>query len=238
MLVEDVMHEPVVTVEASTTVTEAYRTMHDRTIRHLPVVEDGALAGVVTDRDLRYATSRLHPSPVEGETPVRQIMTKDVITAGPRDPVEEAARILRMRRIGCLPVLDGDDLVGIVTVTNLLDAIIRLTGLAKPGGRLAVSLVDEPGELARLTHRVADEGLDVRSVLSYYEDEIGNGLAALRPPEETAATDAPDDEAEDDDTPPSRLRVILRINTLNVRPLARDLREEGFDVVWPVDKPS
>jgi acetoin utilization protein AcuB len=75
-------------------------------------------------------------------------------------------------------------------------------------------------------------------VLSYYEDEIGNGLAALRPPEETAATDAPDDEAEDDDTPPSRLRVILRINTLNVRPLARDLREEGFDVVWPVDKPS
>jgi acetoin utilization protein AcuB len=201
-------------------------------------VEDGALAGVVTDRDLRYATSRLHPSPVEGETPVRKIMTKDVITAGPRDPVEEAARILRMRRIGCLPVLDGDDLVGIVTVTNLLDAIIRLTGLAKPGGRLAVSLVDEPGELARLTHRVADEGLDVRSVLSYYEDEIGNGLAALRPPEETAATDAPDDEAEDDDTPPSRLRVILRINTLNVRPLARDLREEGFDVVWPVDKPS
>lgn len=219
MLVQDVMQHPVVTVTSSTPIAEAYRTMHDRRIRHLPVVDDDVLTGIVTDRDLRYATSRLHPSPVEAEAPVSTIMSDSVITAGPLDPVEEAARLLRARRIGSLPVLDGDSLVGIVTVTNLLDAIIDLTGLEKPGGRLAISLVDQSGQLARLTQRVAEAGLDIRSVLTYYEDE----------------TSGPEDETPDEGP---RLRVILRIDTLNVRMLANTLREEGFDVVWPVQKPA
>jgi len=219
MLVQDVMQHPVVTVTPDTSIADTYRIMHDRRIRHLPVVDDGALTGIVTDRDLRYSTSDLHPSPVESEAPVEQIMTDSVITAGPLDPVEEAARLLRARRIGSLPVMDGDELVGIVTVTNLLDAIIDLTGLKKPGGRLAISLLDESGQLARLTNRVADAGLDIRSVLTYDE-------ARATGPEEDPEASTP------------RLRVILRVDTLNVRNLARTLRDEGFDVVWPVQKPS
>ena len=236
MLVQDVMQTPVVSAHPSTTIAEAYRTMHERSIRHLPIVDDGELVGVVTDRDLRYTTSRLHPSPVDAEVPVTEVMTGDVVTAGPLDPVEEAARILRMRRIGCLPVMDGKEMVGIVTVTNLLDAIIRLTGLEKPGSRLAVSLPDEPGELARLTSRVAEKGLDVRSVLSYYEDEIEGEFEAV--PEGAPSSHEEEKNKEDDDAPPSRLRVILRLDTLNLRPLAADLRAENFDVVWPVGKPS
>lgn len=236
MLVQDVMQSPVITVSPETTIADAYRTMHDRKVRHLPVLDDGALVGMITDRDLRYATSRLHPSPVESETPVERVMTTSVITAGPLDPVEEAARLLRARRIGSLPVVDGADLVGIVTVTNLLDAVIRLTGLEKPGGRLAVSLDDEPGQLARLTSRVAQEGLDVRSVLSYYEDDTDGHEAEAQSegPESTEPTTALDA----DETADPRLRVILRVDTLNVRPLAHTLREEGFRVVWPVTKPS
>ncbi|PEN13682.1 acetoin dehydrogenase [Longibacter salinarum] len=219
MLVQDVMQHPVITVSSDTSIAEAYRIMHDRRIRHLPVVDDGRLTGVVTDRDLRYSTSRLHPSPVESQTGVDRVMTKSVITIGPLDPVEEAARLLRARRIGSLPVVDGDDLVGIVTVTNLLDAIIDLTGLKKPGSRLAVSLVDEAGQLAKLTTRVAEAGLDIRSVLTYYEDEFSGP------------------EAETEGSEP-RLRVILRVDTLNVRALAEELREEGFDVIWPITKPA
>lgn len=219
MLVQDVMQYPVVTVTSGTSVAEAYRIMHDRRIRHLPVVDDDTLNGIVTDRDLRYATSRLHPSPVEAEAPVSTIMSDSVITAGPLDPVEEAARLLRARRIGSLPVLDGDSLVGIVTVTNLLDAIIALTGLEKPGGRLTLSLVDESGQLARLTQCVADAGLNIRSVLTYYEHETSD-------PEDVSPDEA------------SRLRVILRVDTMNVRILANKLRDEGFDVAWPVQKPA
>lgn len=227
MLVQDVMQHPVVTVSSETSIADAYRTMYERRIRHLPVVDDDRLVGIVTDRDLRYATSRLHPSPVESESSLERVMTDSVITAGPLDPVEEAARLLRARRIGSLPVVDGDNLVGIVTVTNLLDAIIDLTGLKKPGGRLAVSLTDEPGQLARLTGRVANAGLDVRSVLSYFEDEPSG-------PEEESDRDV----SGDGEAPASRLRVILRVDTLNLRSLAEELRDEGFDVVWPVPKPG
>jgi acetoin utilization protein AcuB len=140
-------------------------------------------------------------------------MSSPPITAGPRDPVEDAARTLRQERIGALPVVEGDALVGIITGTDLLDAVLRLTGLEKPGSRLAVALPDEPGQLAALTARVADEGLDIHSVLSYYEPSDG-------------------------DQPASHLNVILRIDTMNVRPLAAALREEGFQVRWPLDKPT
>ena len=222
MLVQDIMQASVVTTTVEAPLADAYRTMIDQSVRHLPVMDDGALVGVVTDRDLRHATSDLHSSPVQAHAPVQTAMSADPIVAGPLDPVEDIARILRSRRIGCMPVLDGDTLVGIVTVTDLLDAVTRLTGLRKPSGRLAVSLPDEPGQLARLTSRVAAEGIDIRSVLSYYEDEIDEG-----PESEPSA-----------EVPPSRLRIILRLDTINVRPIAATLRDEDFDVVWPVDTPT
>jgi len=215
MLVRDVMQHPVHTTTVDTPILSALQSMREHDIRHLPVLDDGTLAGVVTDRDLRYMTSLLRTDPVEADVTVANVMSTQLITAGPLDPVEEAARLLRTKKIGCLPVLDGDELVGIITVTNLLDSVIRLTGLEKPSGRLAISLNDEPGQLATLTMRIAEAGFDVRSVLSYYEDE-----------------------PTDDGAPAARLRVILRLDTINVRPIAQTLREEGFDVVWPAPKPT
>ena len=215
MLVQDVMQHPVHTATADTPLIEVYRTMEKHAIRHLPIMNRGQLVGIITDRDIRYAT---RPGPQDAsyaQTPIEEVMTENPVTAGPVDPIEEAARIMRSKKIGCLPVLDGDNLVGIVTVTNLLDAVIRLTGLEKPGGRLAVSLPDEPGQLAQLTMRIADAGFDIRSVLSYYEDETA-----------------------DDDLPASHLCVILRLDTINVRSIAQTLRDEGFDVIWPLPKPS
>lgn len=217
MLVQDVMQQPVVTTTASAPLSEAYKTMREHDIRHLPVLEGDDLVGIITDRDVRFAISPLRSSPLDVELPVSEVMTQNPYTAGLLDPIEEAARLLREKKIGCLPVMQGDDLVGIVTLTNLLDSIIQLTGLEKPSGRLAVSLPDEPGQLARLTADIAERGVDIRSVLSYYEGE-------------------------DIDSPtggqPSRLRIILRLDTLNVHPIARDLRRDGFDVVWPAEKPT
>jgi acetoin utilization protein AcuB len=215
MLVEDVMQHPVRTVTPDTSLLDVYRTMEEHAIRHLPILRDGRLIGVITDRDIRYATRPGQHDASHAQTAVEELMTEAPITAGPVDPVEEAARLMRTRKIGCLPVLDGDELVGIVTVTNLLDAVIRMTGLEKPSGRLAVSLDDKPGQLAQLTTRIAEAGLDIRSVLSYHEDEPSSDRA-----------------------PSAQLRVILRLDTLNVRPVAQALREEGFDVTWPVPKPA
>lgn len=213
MLVQDIMQHPVITTLPDEPLIEAYRTMEKHSIRHLPVVDRGRLVGIITDRDIRYATRPGQHDPSYARTPIEEVMTAEPLTAGPLDPIEEAARLMRSEKVGCLPVLDGRELVGIVTVTNLLDAVIRLTGLEKPGGRLAVSLPDRPGQLAELTMRIAREDFDIRSVLSYYEERT-------------------------DDAPSPRLRVILRLDTINVRPIARTLRAEGFDVVWPTEKPS
>ncbi len=85
-------------------------------------------------------------------------MTREVITAHPLDPVEEAARVMRERKIGCLPVLEDGALVGIVTGIDLLDALLRLTGVTEPSGRLEVRLPDRVGELSRLTGFLAERG--------------------------------------------------------------------------------
>ena len=170
MLVRDVMHPEVVTIAATASLGEAYRLLQSRSIRHLPVVREGALVGVVTDRDLRLATSELAPEPFPTGAAVADVMTPDPRTATPLDPIEEAARTMRSNRIGCLPVLDGDALVGIVTVTDLLDALLRLTGVGKPGGRLALRLEDTPGRLAELMGLLAREGINAHSVLTYEAD--------------------------------------------------------------------
>ncbi|AEB11231.1 CBS and ACT domain-containing protein [Marinithermus hydrothermalis] len=206
MLVRDVMHSPVITIAADATLAEANEVMWRQGIRHLPVMDQGRLVGILTDRDIRLATSRLAPVPFTETARVEAVMTAPVLTADPLDPVEEAAQVMRQHKIGSLPVLEGRELVGIVTGIDLLDALIKMTGAAKPSGRLEVRLPDEPGRLAELTRFLADRGLNIHSALTYPADEDAT-------------------------------HVVLRVNTQQTRPLAHALRQAGFRVVWPPEKP-
>ncbi len=159
MLVKDVMKSPVLTVGPEVALEDAYRLLLEKGIRHLPVVAEGKVVGILTDRDIRLATSHLNPKgPCPGCAQVGEVMTRGVITAHPLDPVEEAARVMRERKIGCLPVLEDGALVGIVTGIDLLDALLRLTGVTEPSGRLEVRLPDRVGELSRLTGFLAERG--------------------------------------------------------------------------------
>jgi acetoin utilization protein AcuB len=169
MLVRDIMRSPALAISAETTLEDAYQTMQEKAIRHLLVLEGEKLVGVVTDRDLRLATSALAPRPFFPGSQVADVMHPDPITADPSDPVEDAARIMRGRKIGCLPVLDDGRLVGIVTGLDLLDALIRMTGVDKPSSRLELRLPDRPGELARLTALLGEKELNIHSILSYPE---------------------------------------------------------------------
>lgn len=169
MLVRDIMSSSPVTVESSASLADAYRILQERGIRHLIVLEGERVAGVVTDRDLRLATSSLAPAPFPAGSSVAGVMSRDPVTADAADPVEDAARTMRERKIGCLPVLDHGRLAGIITGMDLLDALLRMTGVDKPSGRLEVRLPDRPGELARLTEAISGRGLDIHSILSYPE---------------------------------------------------------------------
>jgi acetoin utilization protein AcuB len=206
MLVRDIMTCPALAIPAETTLQDAYRTMREKGIRHLPILDGDRLVGVITDRDLRLATSSLAPSPLPPATAVSDVMSHPPMTADGSDPVEDAARTMRERKIGCLPVVEDGRLIGIITGLDLLDALMRMTGADKPSGRLEVRLPDHPGELARLTSVLSLRGLNVHSILSY-----------------------PDG--------PRSIRTVLRIGSIEIRALARDLRGEGFDVVWPPEKP-
>lgn len=167
MLVRDILKRPVIAVSGETTLEDAYRTMQQHGIRHLPVLEGETLVGVITDRDLRLATSALAPSPLSPGRRVSEVMARDPRTADPSDAIEDAARTMRQRKIGCLPVVDDGRVVGILTGLDLLDALLRMTGVDKPSGRLEVRLRDRPGELARLTSFIGERGLNVHSILTH-----------------------------------------------------------------------
>jgi len=206
MLVRDVMNHPVITVEAGTSLQEANDLMWQQGVRHLPVMEHGRLVGIITDRDLRISTSEFAPMPYTPQARVEEVMTAPVLTADPLDPVEEAAKVMRDRKIGCLPVVEGRELVGIITGIDLLDALVAMTGARLPSGRIEVRLPDQPGQLARLTRFFADRGVNIHSLLTY--------------PDVNCC-----------------VRNVLRVDSLETRPLAEELRQAGFEVLWPPEKP-
>jgi acetoin utilization protein AcuB len=121
MRISEFMSTPVESVSPDEPIDLVRARMRGRRIHHLVVLDRGAVVGVVSDRDLRG---------VAGAQVVAEVMSQPVATATPRTTVREAANLLRGRSIGCLPVLDGGRLVGMVTVTDLLELLGR--GLERP----------------------------------------------------------------------------------------------------------
>jgi acetoin utilization protein AcuB len=131
MRVEDLMSRTVISAPAATPVVEARALMLRERIRHLLIVSEGRLEGIVTDRDIRLNL----PSPATSlsvwelnhllaRLTVAEVMTKSVIVIDPARDAREAARIMVDHKIGALPVLDGERLVGIITETDLLRAFV------------------------------------------------------------------------------------------------------------------
>ncbi len=127
----DVMSTAVETVKAGESAERAYSLMHEQEIHHLVVVGDGGMVGVISERDLGgRGGARLRREHV-----VEDLMTSPVVTARPDSTLREAAKLLRGRTIGCLPVLEGRKLVGIITLSDVLDTIIRGVERPEPTGR-------------------------------------------------------------------------------------------------------
>jgi CBS domain-containing protein len=127
-----------VTVRSDAPVAEAQHLMRHRRIRHLPVVDGGRLGGIITDRDVRTTLPSPATSLAAGEIRylldrllVERVMTRAVITIGPDAPIAEAVGLVLTHRIGALPVVEGNRLVGIITETDLLRAFAATLA---PGG--------------------------------------------------------------------------------------------------------
>jgi acetoin utilization protein AcuB len=145
MKIERWMKHPVVTVKPRDSALHARKVMGEHRINQLPVVVDGRLVGIVTDRDLRdvfpsaaeaaVASRRRRPAAGDPATiPVEDAMASAVVTLAPGAFVEDAARLMRRHRIGAIPIVDGERLVGILTRSDVLEAFVELTQRAVPQG--------------------------------------------------------------------------------------------------------
>ncbi len=183
MTVQDIMTRKVVAIGPDMPITDVHKLMEQRNIRHFPILEPdgegagpGRLVGIVSDRDIRVVggTHPQSPAGVKMDSPVSMIMIRNVLTAHPLDPIEESARVLREHKIGAMPVLEGDELVGIVTGIDFLDALVAMTGVNRPSSRLEVEVPNRPGALAALLDRVASLNHNVSSVFATerHEDSI------------------------------------------------------------------
>jgi acetoin utilization protein AcuB len=140
MLVRDRMSRRVVTIDADRPIREAARQLLRHRIRQLPVLRDGQLVGIVTHRDLR--------GPQPPTRAVSSVMTAKPFTIGPDAAVDEAARLLRAYKIGGLPVVEDGRLIGIITVSDVLDALVILSGVGEPTFRLVIAdATDAAGEV-------------------------------------------------------------------------------------------
>jgi CBS domain-containing protein len=132
-LVSDIMTKDVVSVSEDQTLTNLLDSMHTMHFRHTPVIDDGRLVGLLTERDLlRMSTSSLLPHResnafLQERFHVRDVMTKDVATVSPSTALRQAGELMLEKRIGCLPVVDAKNfLVGIVTTSDFLKIAISL----------------------------------------------------------------------------------------------------------------
>lgn len=217
LLVRDSMTREVETLTPETTAAEALALCRDRRIRHLPVVEDGRLVGIVSDRSLRAATPALgDPSRAEALQSIRveDVMTRDVSIAHPDDPIEQAANEMREKRIGCLPVVEHEEMVGIITTSDVMEALTYLVGAHEPGSRMEISVPDRPGTLAGAAGVFGMCGINIVSVVMGARNE-----------------------ATPEGAPDERL-VVFRVDTIDTNEVAEQLENAGYTVLWPPREPA
>ncbi|MCL2102887.1 MAG: CBS domain-containing protein [Syntrophorhabdaceae bacterium] len=172
MIVANRMKSAPVWIDEEESMKKAMDLLKEHEIRHLPVLKDEQkLVGILSERDIKQAS----PSSATAleireifylldKIKVRQIMTRRPYTVSSMTPIEEAALIIREKKIGCLPVVDNGKLVGIITETDILDAFIEGMGVNGPGYRMELVLPNLPGKLLELLKLLKDFDANVVSL--------------------------------------------------------------------------
>ncbi|HEV8339980.1 MAG TPA: CBS and ACT domain-containing protein [bacterium] len=189
MLVRDRMTAPVITVQPKTPIFEALAMMKEKRIRRLPVIKGKRLAGIVTWTDLMRASPSSATSLSAWEIPyllmkaaVGEVMTREPITVSPTSTLEEAALLMRQFKIGGLPVLEGQTLVGIITESDLFDAFIALMGVHRGGARVTIQPADGPESLEEIVRTIHGCEVQIHSLAAYAEHGVDRVVVRLDSP--------------------------------------------------------
>ncbi len=167
MLVRDCMTASPISVHPESDPLAVLGLCKSARIRRLPVVNaEGRVVGIVTRNDIELFLSKA-PSPgiLKRQHSVEQVMISPVITVAPDYPLEEAARLMVTHRIGSLPVVENDRLVGIITETDVFKQFVDILGGQAEAVRMTVIVPDAPGLLAKVANAVAALRGNIRSVI-------------------------------------------------------------------------
>ncbi|MBS3917864.1 MAG: CBS domain-containing protein [Deltaproteobacteria bacterium] len=196
---------------------EARTLIHDKGVRHLPVVDkENHLIGIVTDRDIREAApsdatllSIQELNYLLGKLKVSGIMTskEKLITINPDTLIEEAVKLMRDHKIGCLPVVEEGKLYGIFTETDALDHLVDIFGTNQKGTRLTITFEDKPGAILGALEVFKKLNINIISIVTPSFMVDGKRIAAIR------------------------------IQTENYQEAKKDIEKAGYDVLsvghWP-----
>jgi len=173
MFVRDCMTCEPVTVRPESDPMAAQMKLKFHGFRHLPVVDaDGKLVGILDGADLELFLSKAgSPGILQRQHRVDQAMTREVVTVPPDCPLEEAAILMVEHKIGSLPVVEEEQLVGIITETDIFRQFAAVLGGGSDSLRLTVQVADAPGQFAELARRIAQVNGNITSVVAYAADE-------------------------------------------------------------------
>ncbi|MES9681347.1 acetoin utilization protein AcuB [Bacillus sp. AFS001701] len=207
MLIQDIMRSSNITLKKENTIGEAVTIFRTGDVRHIPIInEDNQVVGIISDRDVRDALpSTLFPQAFSSvlEVPVEKIMTTNVITCSSIDFVEEVATYFYQYKIGCLPVVSSEKLIGLVTEIDVLHTLVTLTGAYQPSSQIEILVHDHPGILSDVVNVFSKENINIVSVLVYPAKEVDHKV------------------------------LVFRIQTMNPLSIIRTLKTEGYKILWP-----
>lgn len=181
------MSHPVITVQLDTPITKVHELMTHEKIQQTPVVKKGKLVGIVSESDILKA----YPSPVTSlsvweitslleKITVKDIMVAKVLTVNEETPIEDAARMMVDNQISSLPVMRSNELVGIITKSDLFRIMFEMLGARKPGVRFSVLLPNQPGQIAQLTQAIYEQGGTILALSTFEGDSAANGLITVK----------------------------------------------------------
>ena len=215
--IKEKMQKNPITISPEASFYEARAIIRDKGIRHLPVVDKNHhLVGLITDRDIREAAPsdatslsvhELHY--LLGKLKVSAFMTpkNKLITISPETIIEKAVQLMHDHKIGCLPILEGENFIGIITETDVLGLFVDLFGLNKMGTRLTVALEDKPGQMHGILEVIKNLQVNIIAVASPTYKVQGKRMAAVR------------------------------IETQDYQPIVNGLKKAGYEVLsvdkWP-----
>lgn len=207
-----------ITASPKTTHREAVELMKRHRITRLPILdEEGHLVGIVTEEDLLLATPA--PSASQGVYDIYQmldrltlghIMTSPVYAVDEECSLAMAARFMLDRDVSCLPVMRGDQLVGIITEMDIFKTFVEVLGGGEPGLRILLRVPERKGVLAAIAQAVSDAGGNIVTLSTFWGDDPSHRLISIKEREADA------------DQLRAALEKLTDIEILEIRPAAQD----------------